>query len=167
MKFNHLWRRGSVSLILNPFLKVFSISAFLKVIHAPQTPKRGSELGTAKMDFLHSNSYILAFGTSHGPYKHPIIKGYLSKWWKSWEPGLSILGIFYMVLCGKFGFWVKMPKIDRLHCSQLGLKIMNLIFLRTVVSNKGQIGTNHKILYSQRLFCDRENASGYSGTQWV
>ena len=44
---------------------------------------------------------------------------------------------------------------------------MNLIFLRTVVSNKGQIGTNHKILYNQRLFCDRENASGYSGAQWV
>ena len=45
---------------------------------------------------------------------------------------------------------------------------MNLIFLRTVVSNKGQIGTNRKILYIQTgFFCDRENASRYSGTQWV
>ena len=128
----------------------------------PKPPKEEVNWVLLKWTF-----YIAILGTSHGTYKHPIIKGYLSKWWKSWEPGLSILGIFYMVLCGKFGFWVKMPKIDRLHCSQLGLKIMNLIFLRTVVSNKGQIGTNHKILYSQRLFCDRENASGYSGTQWV
>ena len=38
-KSNCLWLRGSVSLKLNPFLRVFSISAFLKVIHAPKTPK--------------------------------------------------------------------------------------------------------------------------------
>jgi hypothetical protein len=30
--------RGFVSIILNPFLRVFAISAFLKVIHAPKTP---------------------------------------------------------------------------------------------------------------------------------
>ena len=31
VRFNHTY----------PFLRVFAISAFLKVIHAPQTPKRG------------------------------------------------------------------------------------------------------------------------------
>ena len=36
-----MWLRGSISLILNPFLRVLSISGFLKVIHAPKTPKRG------------------------------------------------------------------------------------------------------------------------------
>ena len=29
-----MWFRGSISLILNPFLRVFSISGFLKVIYA-------------------------------------------------------------------------------------------------------------------------------------
>ena len=33
-----LWLRGFVSIILNPFLRVFAISAFLKVIHAPKNP---------------------------------------------------------------------------------------------------------------------------------
>ena len=40
-EYNHLWLRGSVSLILNPFLSVLSISGFLKVIHAPKPQKRG------------------------------------------------------------------------------------------------------------------------------
>ena len=40
-KSDQLWLRGFVSIILNPFLRVFAISAFLKVIHAPKTPKRG------------------------------------------------------------------------------------------------------------------------------
>ena len=40
-KSNQLWLRGFVSIILNPFLRVFTISAFLKVIHAPKTPKEG------------------------------------------------------------------------------------------------------------------------------
>ena len=38
MKSNQLWLRGFVSIILNPFLRVFAISAFLKVIHATKTP---------------------------------------------------------------------------------------------------------------------------------
>ena len=37
-KSDQLWLRGFVSIILNPFLRVFAISAFLKVIHAPKTP---------------------------------------------------------------------------------------------------------------------------------
>ena len=41
MKSDHLCLRGSVSLLLNPFLRVLSISGFLKVMHAPKTPKRG------------------------------------------------------------------------------------------------------------------------------
>ena len=36
-KWDQLWFRGFVSIILNPFLRVFAISAFLKVIHAPKT----------------------------------------------------------------------------------------------------------------------------------
>ena len=37
-----MWFRGSISLIINQFLRVFSISGFLKVIHTLQTPpKRG------------------------------------------------------------------------------------------------------------------------------
>ena len=35
-KSNHLWLRGSVSIILNPFLRVLSISGLLKVIHTPK-----------------------------------------------------------------------------------------------------------------------------------
>ena len=36
-KWDQLWFRGFVSIILNPFLRVFAISVFLKVIHAPKT----------------------------------------------------------------------------------------------------------------------------------
>ena len=36
-KCDQLWFRGFVSIIINPFLRVFAISAFLKVIHAPKT----------------------------------------------------------------------------------------------------------------------------------
>ena len=36
-KCDQLWFKGFVSIILNPFLRVFAISAFLKVIHAPKT----------------------------------------------------------------------------------------------------------------------------------
>ena len=36
-KWDQLWFKGLVSIILNPFLRVFAISAFLKVIHAPKT----------------------------------------------------------------------------------------------------------------------------------
>ena len=63
------------------------------VIHAPQTPKRWGEPVTDKINILHSKFHILAIGTFHGPYKHPYVKGYLSKCWKSWEPGRSILGM--------------------------------------------------------------------------
>ena len=80
-----MWFRGSVSLILSPFLRVFSISGFLKVIHALQTPQKRCESGTSKINFPHSVLQILAIGTCHGPYKHPHAKGWLSKWWKSWE----------------------------------------------------------------------------------
>ena len=41
MKSGQLWLRGFISIILNALLRVFAISAFLKVIHAPKTPKRG------------------------------------------------------------------------------------------------------------------------------
>ena len=80
-----MWFRGSISLILSPFLRVFSISGFLKVIHALQTPQKRCESGTSKINFLHSVLQILAIGTCHGPYKHPHAKGWLSNWWKSWE----------------------------------------------------------------------------------
>lgn len=50
--------------------------------------------GIQKITFLHTFFLIFAIGTSHGPYKHPHVKGYLSKCWKSLEPGRSILGIF-------------------------------------------------------------------------
>ena len=36
-KRDQLWFRRFVSIILNPFSRVFAISAFLKVIHAPKT----------------------------------------------------------------------------------------------------------------------------------
>ena len=62
---------GSVSLIPNPLLRVFAISASLKVIHAPKTPPKGGESGNDKINFLHSEFHILTIGTSHGPYKHP------------------------------------------------------------------------------------------------
>jgi hypothetical protein len=61
--------RGFISIILNPFLRVFAISAFLKVIHAPKTPKRGGISGTPKITFLHLFFQILAIGTSHKVYK--------------------------------------------------------------------------------------------------
>ena len=40
-KWDLLWFRGFVSIILNPFSRVFAISAFLKIINAPINPKRG------------------------------------------------------------------------------------------------------------------------------
>ena len=85
MKSNYMWFRGSISLIINPFLRVFSVSGFLKVIHALQTPQKRCESGTSKINFLHSVLQILAIRTCHGPYKYPHAKGWLSKWWKSWE----------------------------------------------------------------------------------
>ena len=46
---------------IQPILKFFTI-------HAPKPPhKRGGESGTEKMDFPHSDFYILGIGTSHGP----------------------------------------------------------------------------------------------------
>ena len=45
--------RGFVLIILNPFLWVFAISAFLMIIQATKTHKRGGESGTVKMDFPH------------------------------------------------------------------------------------------------------------------
>ena len=46
---------GFVSIIISPFLRVYTISAFLKVIHAPKTPKRGGISGsTPKITFLHT-----------------------------------------------------------------------------------------------------------------
>jgi hypothetical protein len=71
--------RWSVSLILYPFLRVFAISAFLKVIHAPKNPQRGGESGTSEINFPHSDFDILAIRTSHEPYKHPHIKEKLVK----------------------------------------------------------------------------------------
>ena len=44
-KSNHLWLRGFVSIMLNLILRVFAISAFLKVIHAPKTLKKPQERG--------------------------------------------------------------------------------------------------------------------------
>ena len=66
-KSNHLWMRGS--LIPNPFLRVLSISGFLKVIHAPKTPQKRCESGTSKINFLYSVFKILVIGTFHEPYK--------------------------------------------------------------------------------------------------
>ena len=52
-KSDQLWLRGFVSIILNPFLRVFAISAFLKVIHAPKTPNfRYPEFFFFKKKFL-------------------------------------------------------------------------------------------------------------------
>jgi hypothetical protein len=53
-KSNYMWFRGSISLIINPFLRVFSISGFLKVIHTPKTPQKRCESGTSKTNFLYS-----------------------------------------------------------------------------------------------------------------
>ena len=53
-------------------LRVFAISAFLKVIHAPKTPKRGDTSGTSNVTFPHIFFQILAIGTSHRVYKQPI-----------------------------------------------------------------------------------------------
>ena len=44
-KSNHLWLRGFVSIILNLILRVFAISAFLKVIHAPKPLEKPQERG--------------------------------------------------------------------------------------------------------------------------
>jgi len=74
-----LWLRGSVSLILNPFLRVFDISAFLKVIHAPKNPENPLKSGASKINFPHIILDILAIGTTHGPYKHPSIKDWSAK----------------------------------------------------------------------------------------
>ena len=52
------------------FLKVFAVTAILKVIHALKTPKK---------DFPHIFFHILAMETSHGSYEYPHIKGYLPK----------------------------------------------------------------------------------------
>ena len=54
-----MWFRGFISIIINPFLRVFAISAFLKVIHAPKTPKRGGISGTPKITFPHIFFQIL------------------------------------------------------------------------------------------------------------
>ena len=78
-KCDQLWFRGFVSIIINPFLRVFAISAFLKVIHAPKTPKRRGISGTPKITFPHIFFQILAIGTSHKVYKHPYVKGFLTK----------------------------------------------------------------------------------------
>ena len=78
-KCDQLWFRGFVSIIINPFLRVFAISAFLKVIHAPKTPKRRGISGTPKITFPHIFFQILAIGTSHKLYKHPHVKGFLTK----------------------------------------------------------------------------------------
>ena len=37
--------------------------------------KKRVESGASKINFPHNNFYILAIGTSHGPYKHPHVKG--------------------------------------------------------------------------------------------
>ena len=74
---HHLWLSGLVSLKIKPILRVLSISGFSKVIHAPktpQTPKKRVESGASKINFLHSNFFILVIGTSHRPYKHPHVK---------------------------------------------------------------------------------------------
>ena len=84
-KSDQMWFRGFVSIILNPFLRVFAISAILKVIHVPKTPKRGGISGTPKITFPHIYFQILAIGTSHKLYKHPHVKGFLTKYWKSWK----------------------------------------------------------------------------------
>ena len=89
-----MWLRGSVSLLLNPFLRVFSISAFLKVIHAP---KEGVNQVLRKWTFLHSDFYILAIRASHQPYKDPISRVSCQSVEKSWEPGQSNLAIFTML----------------------------------------------------------------------
>ena len=79
MKWDQLWFRGFISIILYPFSRVFAISAFLKVIHAHKTPKRGGISGTLKITFPHIFFQILAIGTSHKVAKHPNVKGFLSK----------------------------------------------------------------------------------------
>ena len=38
-------------------------------------PKKRVESDALKINFPHSNFYILAIGTSYGPYKHPHVKG--------------------------------------------------------------------------------------------
>ena len=53
-------------------LRSFSISVFLKVIHAP---KEGVNQVLLKWTFLHNDFYILAIRASHQPYKDPHIKG--------------------------------------------------------------------------------------------
>ena len=69
-----MWFKGFISIILNPFLRVFAISAFLKVIHAPKTPKRGGISGTPKITFLHCNplqgQYRVEFTTQGKPCSH-------------------------------------------------------------------------------------------------
>ena len=41
--------------------------------------KKRVESGVSKINFPHSDFYILAIWTSHGPYKHPHVKNKLSK----------------------------------------------------------------------------------------
>ena len=103
-KSDQMWFRGFVSIILNPFLRVFAISAFLKVIHAPKTPKRGGISGTPKITFPHIYFQILAIGTSHKLYKHPHVKGFLTKYWKSWKKKFQKIfkKIFFFQFLKKF-----------------------------------------------------------------
>ena len=84
-KYNQLFLRGFILIKLNPFQRVFAISAFLKVIHAPKTPKRGGISGTPKLTFLHIFFQTLAIRTSYKVYQHPHGKGFLTKKWKSWR----------------------------------------------------------------------------------
>ena len=83
--------------MLNLILRVFAISAFLKVIHAPKTLKKPQERGYFRYPENNLPTMffeILAIWTSHGPSTALHIIDSLSKWQKSREPDRSILGIF-------------------------------------------------------------------------
>ena len=96
-KSNQLWLRGFISIILNPFLRVFAISAFLKVIHAPKTPIH-KRAGVNQVPLKLTSHIAILISLQSGllmNLKTPIcIKEEFAKCWKSWEPGRSIFGTF-------------------------------------------------------------------------
>ena len=51
----------------------------------PQHPQKRVYSSTLKINFLYSVFQILAIWASHKPYKHPHVKGQLSKGRKFWE----------------------------------------------------------------------------------
>ena len=74
---NHNWLDFLIlsGLTLDQFQK----KLLLRAIHRPKSPKRVGMSGTTKITFPHIFFQILEIGTFHKVFKHPNVKGFLSK----------------------------------------------------------------------------------------